>query len=386
MYDAIVLGGGVMGAATAYELVKMGQQVLLLERFEPGHTNGSSHGDGRIVRFNYTEPVYVQMAKLAYGAWHDLEQEAGRQLVQKTGLIEYGPVGSAAVQQSRALLAEYDIPFETLTAESSRERFPQYAFQSESELLFQADGAVAFATPAVKSLWELFQERGGTARTGTHIVNLAITPDQVTLTDETGTTYEGRRLVVAAGGWSQQVLAKVGVDLPLTVTQELLAYFPSKDESINHRVGVMPVLIEYFGLDRHFYVLPQVEIPGVKVGWHHSGPVIQPDDERPETPYIVETIQNWVGEIFPGLSTTPIKTQTCLYTNTPDYHFVVDHHPEWSHVMIAAGFSGHGFKFGPIMGRFVARMLMGESVPVDMSTFQIARFSSSAALDKRIGA
>lgn len=385
MFDAIVLGGGIVGASTAYALTKTGQSVLLIDQFEPGHTHGSSHGDGRIVRFNYTEAVYVQIAKLAYAAWEALERTSGQTFLKKTGLVEYGPQGCAPIQESRRLLGEYGIPYEDMTPEEARRRFPQFAFQPNTDLFYQPDGAAVFATPAVKALWQLVNQNG-TTRTGRRIETIDIQPEQVTLTDTQGESYQAARLVVAAGGWANKLLAPVGVELPLVVTQELLAYYGRReDATVSHEVGVMPVMIDYHDEVVPFYCLPQVEIPGVKVGWHHNGDPRDPDAAEMPFDHLRDGISAWVGQIFPQLVPEPIKTQTCLYTNTPDYHFVMDHHPEWSHVVVAAGFSGHGFKFGPALGDLLAALLMGDTPPVDLSPFRIARFDEGT-LEKRVGA
>ena len=389
--DVIVLGGGIVGASTAYALVKQGKNVMLIEQFKPGHSKGSSHGDGRVVRFNYTEAIYVEMAMLAYKAWDKLSADAGETLIRETGLIEYGPKGNEAIQLSSDILKKYEIPFETLSAEDAMARFPQYSFQADSDIIYQPGGAVAMATPAVKALWRLFKENGGTAITGKRIESIDVQVDSVRLTSSDGETFDAENLVLAAGGWTKQLAAQLNLDLPLDVTQEILAYFPPKDESVNHAVGTMPVMIEYYGMPgddsgADFYCLPMVDVPGVKLGWHHSGIPMQADDERIISDEIMNGLRYWVRHQFPHLNDEAIEVVTCLYTNTPDYHFILDKHPDYAHVTIGAGFSGHGFKFGPLLGELLAGLVTGAELPVSLDTFKIARFSKPESLDKRVGA
>ncbi|MEO1288354.1 MAG: FAD-dependent oxidoreductase [Chloroflexota bacterium] len=172
--DVIVLGGGIVGASTAHALVNKGKSVRLVDQYQAGHKRGSSHGDGRVVRFNYTEAIYVEMAMHAYKAWDDLSARVGDPLIKRTGLLEYGPVGDESIQLSERILQDYDIPYEPLSVEQARERFPQYAFPDEGEIIYQPDGAVALATSAVKALWQLFEADGGILQPNTRITQIDI--------------------------------------------------------------------------------------------------------------------------------------------------------------------------------------------------------------------
>jgi glycine/D-amino acid oxidase-like deaminating enzyme len=179
-------------------------------------------------------------------------------------------------------------------------------------------------------------------------------------------------------------LAHVDVEIPLTVTQEVLTYFPPIDE-VSHRVGDMPVAIDYHP-ESPFYFVPQVEVPGMKVGWHHTGSEADPENREDASQEIIAGAQNWIDRLFPHLSREPIEVQTCLYTNTPDYHFVMDTHPEYEHIVMGAGFSGHGFKFGPVLGQFLAQMAQEQAPPISLEPFALKRFEDPDKLQKRVGA
>jgi monomeric sarcosine oxidase len=385
-FDVIVLGGGVMGVSSALALLREGKKVLLLEQFEPGHIKGSSHGDGRIVRFNYTEGIYIEMAKLAYPAWEKLSQDAGQQLLIKTGLMEYGPSGNREVLESETQLQKHGIPYERLSHAEAAKRFPQYRLRENTELIYQPEGAIARATPAVLASWKLFRENGGTAVTGRRISGIELSSERVKLTAKTGESWEAASLVLTTGSWSKDMAAAMGIHLPLLPTHETLAYFAPKEGAPSHRVGDMPVLIDYHDAENPFYCLPIVEVHGVKLGWHHTGKVIHPDDARETPEPILEGMREWIAQTFPYLNAREIEIASCLYTNTPDYHFILDKHPVYENVAIGAGFSGHGFKFGPVIGEILAKLVLGQTPPLSLDTFRINRFQTGEELERHLGA
>lgn len=383
-YDTIILGGGIMGAATADALLQRGQRVLLIEQFEPGHTRGSSHGDGRIIRFAYPEPIYVEMAMLAYPAWNALVARAGEALMQTTGGWDCGPANSQALHELENNFQRFAISYERLTARESNRRFPHFHLDKDSEAIYQAEAGVLFASRAVLALWRLVRAAGATMLTGERVVEATSDGERVTVTSHTGTTWQARRLIVTAGGWAKGLLAGLGLDLPLHITQEQVAYFAPQD-ALDHRAGAMPVFIDYHP-DNAFYGLPQIEIPGVKVGWHHMGQPIDPDHPQPLDPANLEAVQRFVGARLPHLNLTPIEQLPCLYTNTPDYHFILDRHPTLPNIIIGSGFSGHGFKFGPVIGSILAALALDEPPPIALDTFALARFTAPTPLPRRTGA
>lgn len=384
IYDVIVLGGGIVGAATAYALSKQNQRVALIDQFEPNHKHGSSHGDGRIVRFNYTEQIYVEMAMQVFPLWEDLSKTVGKPLIQRTGLIEYGAKDSHEIATSAALMSQYSIAFETLTASAANQRFPQFHFAQDADILYQDSGSVAFATPAVIALWQLVRDNGGETIKNVRIEHIEPSDNVISLSSVNGEVFRAKQLILTGGSWTKQLAKQLDVALPLVTTQEVLAYFPT-NSGVDHTVGTMPNMIEYQGEDI-FYCLPIVDIQGVKAGWHHSGNIIEPDDKRYIPEHIMSALIGWITRSFPHLESTPIETLTCLYTNTPDHHFILDYHPEFKNIVIGTGFSGHGFKFGPLLGEILAGMLLGQDKLINMDLFGIERFARIGTLDKHFGA
>lgn len=383
-YDTIIIGGGIVGAATADTLQRRGQRVLLLEQFAPGHTRGSSHGDGRILRFAYPEPIYLEMALRAYPAWHELGERAGGPFMQLTGGWDCGPADSPHLRELEENFQRFGIPYERLSAQESLRRFPHFHLEAGSEVIYQPEGGVLFATPALLAFWRLFAMGGGEAQTGVRVEGIEVVGEQLRVHTSEGQHWLARSLVVAAGGWSASLLAGLGLALPLTVTQEQVAYFAPRD-GLDHRAQVMPVFIDYH-TPAPFYGLPQIEVPGVKVGWHHTGSPIDPDAPRELDQENLARVQQFVQERLPHLDPTPIEQLPCLYTNTPDYHFLLDRHPDLPQVVIGSGCSGHGFKFGPVLGECLAALVLDEPPPVSLDTFALQRFETDDPLKRRTGA
>lgn len=390
-YSTIVVGGGIMGVSTAEALLRRGEKVLLIEQFDPGHTRGSSHGDGRIIRFAYAEPIYVQMAQLAYPAWEALAQRTGKRFVIPTGGWDCGPADSPQLTELEQNFQRFDIPYERLTAAESNKRFPQFRLPDGSEAIYQADAGVVRASAAVLGLWKLIESYGDhMTLKNVRVKDIQIIANNMVQVHAGEGTYLANRVVVTTGSWSQKVLAQTGLELPLVATQELVAYFAAADE-VDHRVGAMPVFIDYH-TDDAFYGLPQVDVGGVKIGWHHTGPVLDPD--HPEAASTdaqlaarVDALKDYVAERFPHLNhRETADVITCLYTNTPDYHFVLDRHPNHPEIVIGTGFSGHGFKFGPVVGEILASLVVEEEPPLPLDTFAITRFGQMERLVKRTNA
>ncbi len=225
---------------------------------------------------------------------------------------------------------------------------------------------------------------GGTTVTGERVTGIEVRGEEVTVVAESGARWQAPRLVVAAGGWSAKLLAEVGLELPLTITQEQLAFFPARD-GLDHRASAMPVFIDYHAPDP-FYGLPQIVVPGVKVGWHHRGQPIDADEPKPFDEENLAAVQRYVAERLPHLDTRYVERLTCLYTNTPDYHFILDRHPTLPNVIIGTGFSGHGFKFGPVLGESLAALALDEPPPVPLDMFALSRFAWVERLARRTNA
>ncbi len=380
-YDAIVVGGGVVGVSTAYVLAGRGMRVLLLERFAPAHERGSSHGDSRMIRFDYEETLYVEMAVRAFRAWEDLAKRLGRPVFKQTGICNLAPAESEVLDTLEARMRDCELPYERMTGPDFTRRFPQLRLAKTSEAIYQPDSAVLFADEIVRNLWDCVREDGVDALSETEVASIDLVDDRVEIRTTDGRSWSGAHLVLAAGGWTGRWLEALGIDAPLVVTRELLAYFPQLG-TVGHEAGVMPNVIDYHTPDP-FYCVPQVRVPGVKAGYHRTGRTVEADDPEEVDGANLAAVQDFIGRRCPHLSRDPVAVHHCLYTNSADFHFILDRHPEYDHVVLAAGFSGHGFKFGPVLGEILAALLFNEPPPFDMSLFGLERFRRPGALKPR---
>jgi sarcosine oxidase len=341
--DVVVVGGGVMGCATARALARRGREVVLLERFRIGHTRGSSHGRSRIFRYSYDHPDYVRMAMETLPMWRDLERDTGREILKLTGGLD---VGQTIDRNARALEA-HGAAYELLTPDHARRRFPFLAFPDE-RILYQADSGIVLADRAVEAFAGSARSHGASVLEERAATGLALVGDGVEVRTEDG-TYRARAAVVTAGGWVNGVLGEVGIELPVRVTRETVAYFRTEDEE---RLPTWISWAESLGM----YAL-RGPGQGLKVGEHGVGPEVDPDREGPPSEETVERIASWVGERYPTADPDPHLTETCLYTNTPDGHFVLERRGP---IVIGSPCSGHGFKFAPWIGERLADLALAE--------------------------
>jgi sarcosine oxidase len=355
-WDAIVVGGGAMGTATARSLAARGRRTVLLERFRVGHSNGSSHGPNRIFRLAYHHPDYVRMARLALEEWRGLEDEAGEPLLDTTGGLDCGP-GAAIAAEALAFAGERS---EWLEPGEVAERWPALRPPEGAPLLFQAEAGVCRADRTVAAQARLARAAGATVLEDTAVGRLDQAAGRVEATTGAGERHRAPVVVVTAGAWTAPLLGPAGIALPLRVTRERVAYAALPTP------GPLPTWIEWTAPAR--YALP---VPGradlVKVGEHRAGTAVDPDDPH-EPPAADPGLSALASERFPGSEITALET--CLYTNTPDEDFVIGREGA---VVVGSPCSGHGFKFAPLIGRILADLATGETPPVDLARFALRR-------------
>lgn len=371
--DVAVIGGGVMGAAAAWAMAGRGASVTVFDRHPAEHGHGSSHGDGRIVRATYAEPAYVSMARRAFGAWHALEASAGETLIDGGGILEIGPASSSYLDSLAATLDAQGFSYERLDAAGVHERFPQVVLPAGGEALYQGEGGTVRADAAQRVLWQRARSAGVEIERGVAVTGLSIVQGRVRIETDGLGVFHARRLVVTAGAWTNRVLAPFGVELPLVVTQEQVAFLPVRPGGADHGTGALPPVLDHRA-DPNFYALPRIGVDGVKVGRHRSGPAIEPDAPGPRDPVRLRDVVEWARSTLPGLAPEPFGVIPCLYTNTPDFDFVIDRLPRTPSVVVGAGFSGHGFKFAPVVGEMLAALALDEADPVPRTPFRIDRF------------
>lgn len=344
-----MIGGGAMGAATAWWLARSGREVTVLEQFGPGHTRGSSHGASRIFRFAYPLPRYVRMAMLAAELWRELEDETGTALLQTTGGIDHGD--ELGVQAVAEALDGQGARFEFLTADAAVERWPGMRFASD--VLYQPDAGRCDADGTVRALLDGATAHGADVRFEEAAASVSFVHDDVMVRTTRDEEYRASVVVVAAGAWVEKLLGGLVALPPLKVTQEQVFHFPAAAA-----VGpdtAWPSFIHH----RSPYVYG-LETPGegVKVAEHHTGAVVDPDTRSFEVDGAgAQRVRDYVTTWLPGLDPTPVSSTTCLYTTTPTEDF---HVTREGPVVVVSACSGHGFKFTPLIGKMAAELVTGK--------------------------
>ncbi|XP_075296125.1 peroxisomal sarcosine oxidase [Opisthocomus hoazin] len=373
-YAAIVIGAGIQGSFAAYHLAQRHRDTLLLEQFLLPHSRGSSHGQSRITRSAYPRAPYDRMMPDSFRLWQRLEAEAGTSLYRRTGLVVLGPVGDPELEGCRRSLGANRL----LDATELAQRFPGLRLRADEAAVWDDTGGVLFADRALRAVQDVFRRRGGTLRDGEKV--LRIEPGAVLTVTTTAGLYRAPRLVIAAGAWTSALVAPLGLRLPLQPLRIDVCYWREKEPGSPDAGRAAPCFMAV-GLSQAphgVYGLPALEYPGlVKVCYHHGSPA-DPDKRdrgllgapRPN----IALLSSFISSYLPRLEPRPAVMESCLYTNTPDGDFILDRHPKFSNIIIGAGFSGHGFKLAPVVGKLLCELSLGEEPSHSTAPFAITRF------------
>jgi len=373
-YDAIVIGLGGIGSATAYHLARRGARVLGLEQFGIAHDQGASHGHTRVIRQAYAEgPEYVPLLFRAYELWHALEREAQTTLLTKTGALHIGTADSPAVAGAALSARTYDIRHDLLTAEEIRKRYSVLRPPADHVGLLEYEAGFLVPEQCVATHIELARRHGAELHTEEVVLSWHATPGRVSVRTSRG-GYEARALVFTAGPWTGQVLRDLG--LPLEVTRAILYWFQPKGR-LEEFTRLPIYLWEDHGI--YSYGFPYLEGQGLKCGFHHSfNEVTTPQTIRRQVGDDEKTrIREHMTRLMPDALGQLLAAATCLYTNTPDFHFIIDRHPAHEHVVLACGFSGHGFKFCSVFGEVLADLALNGQTQHPVGLFALRRFESA---------
>jgi sarcosine oxidase len=372
-HDVIVLGVGGMGSATLYHLARRGLRVLGLERYDLVHDYGSSHGLTRIIRLAYWEhPTYVALLRRAYQLWRELEAGAGEELLYITGSIDAGPPGSSVFEGALKSSELHRLPHEVMNGTELHRRFPGYRLPATTQCLYQPDGGfllpercnVAHVTGAqAKSAEVHFRER---------VLEWGVSGGHVWARTDRA-RYEAGRLVICAGPWAAKLVPELK-ELAVPERQVLAWLQPTRPEWFH--LGAFPV----FNLeveDGRYYGFPSFLVPGFKFGkYHHLGERVDADTvDREPRPDDEALLRGFAERYFPEGAGATMMLKGCLFTNSPDRHFILDLHPDHPEVAIAAGFSGHGYKFCSVVGEIMADLAQNGQTRHDIEFFRMRRFS-----------
>ena len=371
-YDVIVLGVGGMGSAACFELARRGRRVLGLEQFPLVHSRGSSHGHTRIIRTAYYEhPNYVPLLRRAWDRWYDLEQRTGRHLLTECPCLNVGPAGGELVNGVRASVREHGLAAEEVSAAEIARRFP-FRFPDGYAGVMERAAGFLYVEDCVRAHVDSAVSLGAEVHAEEPVREWRAVGNGVEVTTDRG-TYHAAKLVVTAGAWATRLLADLGV--PLSVMRQVLMWF---DVGANPRAfgrNTFPIFIADVP-GGPFYGLPAVDRFGLKIARHYGEPHLpNPDGVSWDATAADEPpVRAFLDAYLPGSVGPVTKAQVCLYTLTPDKHFVIDAHPRHPQVAVACGFSGHGFKFASVVGEVLADLAESGRTPHPIGMFGAGRF------------
>lgn len=352
MTRVIVIGAGIMGLATAWELTRRGIRPVVLDRFARGHHEGASHGETRNFNNAYTQDHYLDLLQLARTGWDDLGEVDGEPLLRLHGLVTHGTgfdLGGTGggLSTIAAALRSRGIAADLLSGAEASRRWRGMRF--ESDVLFSAEAGVARAAAALRELERRVARAGGDVRWSTPVRGLEASDDGARVTLASGAVLDADRVVVTAGAWTERLVPDIRLPV-LRVTEETPAHFSPVDDA------TWPSFNHFVGGGAPIYGMPTPG-EGVKVGLHAVGDVVDPD-ERPRRTTHARELAEYVREWMPGLDPDSGVHISCTYTSTPDASFILD---RVGSVVVGAGFSGHGFKFAPGIGVTLAALALDDS-------------------------
>jgi sarcosine oxidase len=368
--DAIIVGGGVMGAAAAWALAGQGRETILFEQFELGHVRGSSHGPSRVFRLAYPQPEYVRLAVQALESWRRLEDAAGEPLLLTTGGLYAGGWAEAC----GAALASCGISRAWIPPAEAAERFPALSLDGIERVLWQEDGGICLADRTVAALLRLAREGGVEVRERQEVEHVLL-DDQGIMVATPSERVTAPVVVVAAGTWAGALLSQLAIELPLRPAFTQVSYFePLAGPAPPSLPTYVESDLEEVGLGTGgYWIPPHAGTTAIKVGagvpGHTVDPTLgpfEPDAER------LQRDVDFVERRLPAFSSAPAATETCLYTMTPDGDFVLE---RVGSVVICSCCSGHGFKFAPRIGELVAGLATGAIPASPSERFALARFA-----------
>lgn len=374
-HDIIIVGGGGFGSSAAYYAAKSGKKVLVIDRFDRGHNKGSSHGETRVIRKAYFEhPDYVPLLQQACKLWNKLEEVSQRDLIVPCGLMLNGPADCDLISGTRQAAVENGLDLEEVAEEEYEDRFPGFNIPEETETIYEVDGGFLNVEGCIDTYLAGAESRGVEFRWNEEVTHWESDGQNVKVWTKEE-TFEADSLIIAAGAWASQVLASLPNMPQLSVVRKVMYWFPVKSDAYDYTYGSSCFC--YQTPDGFFYGFPSIDGNVVKVCEHTGGtPVENPselDTESHEADLL--PVQNFLQRYMPEVDPHPESFEVCMYTKTPDEHFIIDQHPDYQNVSFGAGFSGHGFKFVSVLGKVLADLAIHYETDQPIQFLRLDRFA-----------
>jgi N-methyl-L-tryptophan oxidase len=381
-FDVAVVGAGVMGAAAAGELARDGARVALVDQSTLPNPRAASVDHSRVFRFAYPDQLYVKLAVDALERWREIESETGARLLTQTGAVLIGKRRPSFETQCYEALRAEGLKAELLESREVSARFPQFNAAAFEFGVYDASGAILHAERAVRELIVLARRRGAEIFEGERVVAIKqASSSNLSIVAESGQEIVCERAMIASGPWSRKLLPFL--EDRLTTTRQELVYFepigatitPGGPPRPSYEPASFPIFLE---LESGFYGFPIHHAGAMKIANHHKGAEVDPysTGDQVGSPFI-ERCRTFFAEFIPGLADARVcETRVCVYNNTPDDDFIIDWHPQVDSALVVTGFSGHGLKFGPTIGRIAADLLLCGRTSFDIDRFRLTRFNN----------
>jgi sarcosine oxidase len=370
-YNIIVVGVGGMGSSALFHIARRGARVLGLEQFEIPHDQGSSHGLTRIIRLAYWEdPAYVPLLRRAYELWRGLEQLAGEPLLVTTGSVDAGAPDSRSIRGVLEACRRFDLAHETLSSSALHLRFPGYCLPDSLVAIYQPDGGFLLSERCITTHVSAALKLGATVHTRERVEHWEVVSGGVAV-HTNRSTYMTDRLVITAGPWAGKAVSPLQ---PLLNVERQAVLWVAPRRADHFLPERFPVFYLH-GDEGSFYGLPVLSDHGLKIGkYHHLQQVVDPDTvDRRCNADDESVLRQAIRRYFPDADGPTVSLKACLFTNTADEHFIIDVLPQHPEVCVAAGFSGHGFKFCSVVGEILADLALDGSTRHDISLFTLDR-------------
>lgn len=373
-FDVIVIGLGGMGSAAAYQLARRKQRVLGLEQFTAPHDRGSSHGKSRIIRQAYFEdPIYVPLLLRAYELWQQIEQETNQEILKITGGLMLGAPQSTTVTGSLHSAQEHDLAYELLDSAAIHNRFPALHPPPGTIALYEQKAGFLRPEAAITAHLQRASQLGAQLHFEEPVLDWSADATGVQVVTNQG-QYRAKRLVIAPGAWAPQLFK---LDLPLVIERQVLYWFkPIKNEEF-FSSNCLPIYIWEAEDNVFFYGFPADHdlANGVKIAFFYMGQVCTPETiDRTVHAHEIDKMREYLVQYIPDLNGELVHATTCMYTTTPDGHFVIGLHPDYPQVTIASPCSGHGFKFASVIGEILADLAIDATTKHSLDLFSPKRF------------
>ncbi|ACA39350.1 Monomeric sarcosine oxidase [Lysinibacillus sphaericus C3-41] len=370
VYDVIIVGAGSMGMAAGYYLAKSGKSVLMLDAFDPPHEEGSHHGETRIIRFAYGEGAsYVPFVKRAGELWQELESLADENLFLQTGVVNIGEPTCSFIQNVKASATLHELALEHYSAAEAMNKWPGLSLPANLVACFEPTAGVLRVEACIRAYKKLALQAGARLQIKEKVVG--IQAGEIVQVQTANQVYEAKHLIVTAGAWATELLQTLDIALPVTPTRKTFAWFEADEQLYSNEV--FPAYCFEFA-DSSYYGFPSIDGAGLKLGRHDGGEEINPNKPlHPFDDHDRADLQHFIQQFMPQHGALKYG-KTCKYSMTPDEDFIIDFLPTHPNMIIAAGFSGHGFKFSSAVGEALAELTLHGKCKQDLTRFQLNRF------------